>query len=311
MRPVLQLPPNLQATQLLVDRQLALWPEHEGFLSKSFAERDAAALQITEETATQVARLAGDRVDEYSKGYRWMCEAMLQEELFFRRHGRYQATSFADTARAIYDDHRIMRLYMDGLLLSQVFWRNHVDIARFFRSFIASLPDRFEHLEIGPGHGLQLAHAAMDPRCQSATGWDVSDASLAATRDCLHRLDVPETVRLEKRNIYELSSGASAYDSVVVSEVLEHLEDPAGALERLRYCLRPQGRAFLNVPCNSPAPDHIHLFSHPDDFYRMIENAGFVILERFATPGTGLTMERALRHKLTVSCAAIVSLGRD
>jgi SAM-dependent methyltransferase len=237
-----------------------------------------------------------------------MCDAMLEEELFFRRHGRYQAQSFADVARAIYDDAKIMRLYMDGLLLSQVFWRNHVDIARFYRSYVAALPDSFDHLEIGPGHGLQLAHAALDPKCHSATGWDVSDASLAATRDCLRRLDVSDAVTLEKRSIFDLGSSPAAYSSVVVSEVLEHLEDPAGALSGIRRCLLPGGRGFLNVPCNSPAPDHIHLFSHPDDFFRMVENAGLVILERYATPGTGTTMERALRHKLTISCAAIVTL---
>ena len=301
----MHLPAHLIQTRALVDRQIALWPEHEAFLAKSFAERDEPSLAITEQTAGQVLLLAGERLDDYCAGYRWMCEAMLQEELFFRRHGRYQAQSFADVATAIYDDAPIMRSYMNGLLLSQVFWRNHVDIARLYRSYVASLPNPFDHLEIGPGHGLQLAHAALDAKCHSATGWDISDASLAATRECLRRLNVADAVTLEKRNIFDLAPDRGDYTSVVVSEVLEHLEDPIAALAGIRNNLHLSGRAFLNVPCNSPAPDHIYLFSHPDEFYSMVERAGFVILERYATPGTGWTLERALRQKLTVSCAVI------
>jgi SAM-dependent methyltransferase len=305
------LPAQLVQTRLLIDRQLALWPEHEAFLNRSFAERDADSLRLTEEIAAQIVTLAGDELPAYCRGYRWMCDAMLEEELFFRRHGRYQAQSFADVARAIYDDRRVMRLYMDGLLLSQVFWRNHVDIAKFFRAFVERLPARFDLLEIGPGHGLQLAHAAMDAKCQSVTAWDISDASLAATRECLVKLAVTTPVRLEKRDIFDLTPEDRRYTAVVVSEVLEHLEDPARALRGIRECMRPGALAFINVPCNSPAPDHIHLFSHPDDFYGMLEANGFRIVDRYATPGTGWTLDRALRQQLTVSSAAIVRRTDD
>jgi SAM-dependent methyltransferase len=303
---VLDLPRTLPNTRQLADRQLALWPEHATFLAKSFAERDEPSLRITEETAAQIVTLAGSRLDECCTGYRWMCEAMLEEELFFRRHGRYRVQSATDAAAAIYDNAAVMRRYMDGLLLSQVFWRNHVDIARFFRGYVAGLPDGFDHLEIGPGHGLQLAHAAMDGKCRSAAAWDISEASLRSTRECLDRLGVSAAVTLEKRSIFDLGH-SGRYTSIVISEVLEHLENPAAALAGVRRNLAAGGRAFVNVPCNSPAPDHIYLFSHPDDLLGMLEDAGFVVLERFATPGTGWTMERALRHKLTISCAAIVT----
>jgi hypothetical protein len=43
----------------------------------------------------------------------------------------------------------------------------------------------------------------------------------------------------------------------------------------------------------------------------MLEENGFRIVDRYATPGTGWTLERALRQKLTVSCAAIVMRDED
>lgn len=67
-------------THALVERQLALWPEHEPFLARSFAERNPATLSITEDTARQITHIVGDQLDEYCRGYRWMCEAVLQEE---------------------------------------------------------------------------------------------------------------------------------------------------------------------------------------------------------------------------------------
>ena len=285
-----ELPEALVNTRRLVEGQLAVWPEHRDFLARSFAERDAPALTIGEETAAQVMALVETRLDEYCRGYRWMCEAILKEELFFRRHGRYQATSFDDVSKAVYDEPEIMAGYMRGLLLSQVFWRNHVDVARFYRQYLASLPQHYDHLEVGPGHGLLLAHAAMDPKCQSVSAWDVSDASLESTRQCLERMKVSNPVTLQKRNIYELDGSTGPYQSVVVNEVLEHLEDPAGALVGVRHILGDGGRAFINVPCNSPAPDHLYLFSKPDDFFGMLEGAGFTIVDRLVTPATGVTL---------------------
>lgn len=297
-------------THALVERQLALWPEHEPFLARSFAERNAETLSITEDTARQITQIVGDRLDQHCRGYRWMCEAVLKEELYFRRHGRYQATSFADVATAVYDDPAIMRLYMDGLLLSQVFWRNHVDVELFYRRYLEGLGPDYSHLEIGPGHGLLLALAASDPRCRQASAWDISDASLAATARCLTRMGVASPVRLEKRNIFELAGERERYQSVVVSEVLEHLEEPERALQAVGLVLDPAGRAFINIPCNSPAPDHLYLFTSPEHFFGMLTASGFRVVEQLVTPSTGWSLERALRQKLAVSCAAVVEVAR-
>ena len=304
---VLELPKALVNTRRLVDRQLMLWPEHIGFLTKSFGERSLESLAITEVTATQIANIVGDQLEEYCAGYRWMCDAVLAEELFFRRHGRYRATSFEDVFKAIYDAPPTMKLYMDGLLLSQVFWRNHADVLCFYKKFVNSLPGGTSHLEIGPGHGLLLAHAALNSNCSDVTAWDISSASLSATRNCLDAMKIVRPITLEQRSIYQLGGALTTYDSIVVSEVLEHLEDPVGALHGVKKILRSGGHAFINIPCNSPAPDHLFLYSQPEDFFGQLEAAGFTIRERFITPSTGSTIERALRSKLAISCAAVVS----
>lgn len=75
------------------------------------------------------------------------------------------------------------------------------------------------------------------------------------------------------------------FDSMVFSEVLEHMEDPRGSLEALRGLLAPQGRLFVNMPINSPAPDHLFNADTPEDLEKFIVDAGFKVLDRGFFPG--------------------------
>ncbi|MEK8173426.1 class I SAM-dependent methyltransferase [Streptomyces sp. M19] len=104
-------------------------------------------------------------------------------------------------------------------------------------------------LEVGPGHGLLLALAAERQR-GSVVGWDVSATSLVATRRALEAMGA-RSVRLVHRDLLRAGVDGS-FDAVVASELLEHLDRPHEALERLHALLRPGGHLFLNIPVNSP-----------------------------------------------------------
>jgi SAM-dependent methyltransferase len=49
------------------------------------------------------------------------------------------------------------------------------------------------------------------------------------------------------------------YDAIVLSEVLEHLADPAEALGTLRDCLRDDGLMFATMAINIAQEDHVFL----------------------------------------------------
>ena len=59
------------------------------------------------------------------------------------------------------------------------------------------------------------------------------------------------------------------------------------------------------MPLNSPSPDHIYLFSAPDDVKALINAAGFEIesMEMYATQAKRL--EFALSNRITVSAGVI------
>jgi SAM-dependent methyltransferase len=93
-------------------------------------------------------------------------------------------------------------------------------------------------LEVGAGDGRFLARLARGG--YEVSGIEPSAAACAAARG--QGLEV-ENVGIEAARIEERSR-----DAVVLWHVLEHLEDPQGALRRIRSWLAPGGRVVVACP---------------------------------------------------------------
>lgn len=294
------------ASRAIADAVLEVWPEHLRYLRKSFAGRDPALMATTERLAEAAQLLAGTRIGEIAVHYRWTCDRLREEELHFHRTGRYRLSSFAEADREVYSDAAYMARYMDGLLFSQVLWVNHAASCHFFLTETpVLLAPGARYLEIGPGHGLMIYLALRDFGLASASAWDISEVSLAQTRAALERLGRSDC-DFRVQDIAAAHGEAGAYDLVVVSEVLEHLEDPGAALGYLRPLIAPErGLLFVNVPMNSPSPDHLYLLESPEAARALLTGNGFEILAEgfFATQGTAL--ERALRNRVSVSACLL------
>ena len=296
------------ALKTLVARQLALWPEHTSYAETSFAERPEPVLDISERVAALVLALAEQSahgLDGFCGDYRFLCEQiMLPEELYFRRHGRYRLSLFSEAYQEWYANDEKMSRYMIGVLVSQLFWDPHARaIEHFVNRYLPSLPPGADHLEFGPGHGLLLFFAARQQALRNVAGWDVSPTSIQHTRAALNAMGVerPITLRLQDLAAYDRDAEES-FDSVTLSEILEHVEDPVAALRSVYGILRPGGQVWINVPVNSPAPDHIFLLRTPEEACELPQSAGFEIVEHAFFPMTGKTLEKARREELSISC---------
>jgi 2-polyprenyl-3-methyl-5-hydroxy-6-metoxy-1,4-benzoquinol methylase len=295
--------PNLSE---MIARQTAAYPEFAEQAASRFAKDDAAHLKLADDLSRLVLLVAGDEIGTICDDYRWLANMVLAEEDFFRRNGRYRLSSFQEALDQVYNDRVFMTRYMNGLLATQLWWRNHTEVLGFFRDrFVAQNPPGFSHLEVGPGHGLFLYMAAMSERCASAEGWDISDASLAGTRKALDAMAVKRDIALRKVDIFASPTGS--FTSITFSEVLEHLEQPLDALRILHGLLAKGGRIFVNAPVNSPAPDHLYLFRTPEEVAGMVEEAGFTVLETKFAPCTGSSLERARKFKMSISTAIIAT----
>lgn len=280
-----------------------VWPAHEDFLATRFTEETPSGLRFAEETAALVWRLIAAEPGDVVASYRRLCVELLREEAYFRRHGRYRHATVREVVDSgVFEEPRVTH-YQRGLLLTQVLWRNHTRIAEtYVRAFLEPRGPRERLLEVGPGHGLFLALAGARLRGEVA-GWDLSEAMLRHTKRNLTELGVPD-VSLAQHDIREGPLDGT-FDLVVASELLEHVEEPGAVLRSLLGLLGDDGRIFLNVPVNSPAPDHIYLWRSPEEFFGFVAEHGVEPLSTYTFPLTGQTEERAREGGFTISCVVV------
>jgi 2-polyprenyl-3-methyl-5-hydroxy-6-metoxy-1,4-benzoquinol methylase len=293
-------------TKAVIESVLAVWPEHAGYLTKSLQARTPAMLDATEAGARAVRKLTAGVEAQVAADYRWTCDRLRDEELFFHREGRYRLSTFEEAMAEVYSNHEYMGRYVNGLLLTQVLWYNHVATFEMFLNRVVGAQTKpFDYLEVGPGHGLMVYFAAASPLSRNLEAWDVSTVSLRETRQALETMGATKPVALTEVDILKAEASDKRYDLIVISEVLEHLERPDVALKFLRTALNDDGRIFINVPINSPSPDHIYLLSSDEEVRALVEGAGLKVesMELYATQAKRI--EFALANRITVSAGVV------
>jgi SAM-dependent methyltransferase len=296
------------ALKALYERQIGLTPRHAPSLEKRLAAASPAHLAMVNQTAGWVATLAGDDLDQVLRDYDWICNLVLTEELHFRREGRYRLSTFAEAVAEVYSNDALMSHYMNGLMITQVWWSNHTEASIFYlEKFLKGFTTPFRHLEIGSGHGMLLYLAAREPLCRTLAAWDVSAESIEKTRHAMRKLGGTRETDLRVQDIFADPPKDATFDSIVLSEVLEHLETPREALTKIRALLAPKGRLYINMPVNSPAPDHLFLLESPEAVVDFVSSCGYAIEQSRFEPQTNMTLERARRTQSTITTLIIAT----
>ena len=99
---------------------------------------------------------------------------------------------------------------------------------------------------------------------------------------------------------YAIPVPAQRFDTVLCTDVLEHLEEPGAALKEAHRVLKPGGYALYTVPL------YWHLHEEPRDFYRytchglayLFKSAGFEVVEIVPLSGFIATFSQELVYYL-------------
>jgi 2-polyprenyl-6-hydroxyphenyl methylase/3-demethylubiquinone-9 3-methyltransferase len=103
----------------------------------------------------------------------------------------------------------------------------------------------FGVVDLGCGGGLLAVPLAV--RGASVIGLDRSPRSVRAAKDAAARSGVAQRCRFAVGDLIDTPLEAGAYDLALLSDVIEHVEDPAAALREAARLLRPGGRLFVNT----------------------------------------------------------------
>ena len=118
-------------------------------------------------------------------------------------------------------------------------------------------PEGSHILEAGCGVGAQTVTLARNSPGASIVSVDISAHSLAQAEQTVQAEGLTN-VRFLQGDIFHLSFAPQSFDHVFVCFVLEHLKDPAIALQKLKSCLR-QGGTITVIE-----GDHGSTCFHPD-----------------------------------------------
>ena len=269
---------------------------------------DTAALKQIEGLLNQVTEFLKSNYTlsllDCAQAYSKMCREMLFEQIKFSKTGQYSSNCLEDVQAVVYDSEENMSKYMYGLALSIFLWPNHFAIYNFFIDELLKINDVNNYLEIGPGHGLFILQAMKRWRSAHFTAVDISPTSAKISSAFINHSLPGRKVDFRIQDFNDFNEGT--YDFITMGEVLEHIEDPMGALENLRSLLSPTGYCFLSTCANCPVVDHIYLFHDTDDMRDHIKKAGLDIVCDLALPVESVASTGKYSHKIGINYAAIV-----
>ena len=181
--------------------------------------------------------------------------------------------------------------YALSLLLSIVFTNHRFELIRELSLFLNGMGERSNPgtmLSIGYGTGYELKMAS-----QVLSGWhieayDTDSQMTVRARQLFEFFGISKDIPLG--GYFPLDQCPDElrgqYDAVVLSEVSEHLPDPAMALGTLRDCLKDEGRMFVTMAINIAQEDHVFLYPTINSCREQLQKCGLSVAREWLSPQT-------------------------
>ncbi|MEY8377267.1 class I SAM-dependent methyltransferase [Lachnospiraceae bacterium 56-18] len=238
--------------------------------------------------------------------YLFVNSMIMEEQRFFLKNGHYRNKSFTEVNQQVYQNKEYMSKYMCGLTLTDYIWINHIKLLRFFEDKISAVSGK-KYLEIGPGFGQYLIKSMIRAGFNEYTAIDISETSVRSCMEYLKYQNIKsDKIRILTRDFMEYSS-EEKFDCIVMGEVLEHLEDPELALEKIFCLLEKRGCLFVTTAVNAPTIDHIYLFRSVGEVLDIINNAGFKVMDYLCVAAGDVSIEKAEKQKRTINIALMLN----
>ncbi|MDH5259772.1 MAG: class I SAM-dependent methyltransferase [Gammaproteobacteria bacterium] len=296
-----------ESLQALIERIASINPLQSKFISQSLEGAHESELQ---DLAAYISYgcLKGLTVEYLAECYNLIVKDTLREQTYFQRHKRYRYSSFDEVAAAVYFDDEYMRKYMHGLAITAYLWPNHRELHRYFS---ATIPMNMtgNYLEVGPGHGMFMMTAMRRSAYSCFDGIDLSPTSAQMTSDLIGSgaFGSFDNYRVFEQDFLEGDLRPNTYAAIVMGEVLEHVEQPAVFLDRIRQVATDDAYIFITTPVNAPAIDHIYLFDSYESIESLVLESGLQIKDKMLVPYPGLSVDESMEERLPINVALVLT----
>ena len=135
------------------------------------------------------------------------------------------------------------RLYDSDWLIEEYLSAERLEFYEELAGIFAPLaPRRVLDVGCGTGHLLRIVVDHMEAHPEQIVGVDHSEAGIRRARELL------PTGTWVVDDLFGLSLDGDRFDLVLCTEVLEHLNEPARAVQVLRALCAPEGKVAITVP---------------------------------------------------------------
>lgn len=252
----------------------------------------------------------GEDYDSIADGYLNFCLYFMEERKYFVEYGTYRYSTYKE-AELLYNDSAYMKNYMIGLSLAIYLWSIQRESMRFFVEKCRK--DKHfggKYLEVGPGHGEYLVTAMENMFFDEYLAVDISSTSAEMTRSFLKYVYQNDKKAMGKVAVLHKDFFAieeEKFDGIVVSEVLEHVENPKDFLLQTKKLAKQDAFIYLSTAINSPFPDHLYHFHRKEEVYRLLKETGFKVVDEVISTAEGISMEKAEKKKYDITIGFILS----
>ena len=109
--------------------------------------------------------------------YNSLCKETIEEQFYLKKNGTYRAIKERKNNLYLYNSKKKMKIYLLGLLLTQILWPGHYKILNFYKNKIKRKKNA-KFLEVGAGHGLMSKYLLEESSNNNGIICDVSKQSL-------------------------------------------------------------------------------------------------------------------------------------
>lgn len=246
-----------------------------------------------------------------SESYLKFCTYFTEERLYFVENGTYRYSTYKEAAE-LYKNQEYMNNYMIGLAVSIYLWSIQRDGMRFFKDKCRKDSHKGgSYLEVGPGHGEYLVTAIENMSFDNYLAVDISLTAAELTKSFVEfalrdRLDLLNKVKIEHKDFFEFTT-KEKFDGIVISEVLEHVENPKDFLKQVKKVSKKDTFIYLSTAINSPYPDHLYHFHNKEEVYSLFEETGLRVIDEVVSTIDGITLEKAVNKKYDIMIGFILS----